>query len=80
MKNELSNEIKIEVSVGKKQVIVVIEDEQLQDLFESNDIKPSKNKIKELKELLVTSNGVEELLEQSLMEVIEELIVEEWGE
>lgn len=70
--------IKVEVSVEERQISIILDDGKLQELFENNNIRPSKAKIKTLKEMLVSSEDVEELLEDSFMGAIEEIITDEW--
>ena len=60
---------------------VVIDDENIQDIFENVEVKFSKAKLKKLKEL--AEDGLEDLqerLEETLSEFLEEVIQEEWGE
>ena len=58
---------------------VVIDDENIQDIFENVEVKFSKAKLKKLKEL--AEEGLEDLqerLEETLSEFLSDLIQEEW--
>jgi hypothetical protein len=60
---------------------VSLTEERIQDLFESNDIKFSTAKAKKLKKILDdVYSDIQDIVEQSFEEAIDELIVEEWGE
>jgi|tagenome__1003787_1003787.scaffolds.fasta_scaffold20814518_2 hypothetical protein len=54
-----------------------IEEEELKDLFESNEIRFSKKKAKELQEELNNTDvDVQETLEETFQEVVSEIIQE----
>jgi actin-like ATPase involved in cell morphogenesis len=58
-------------------VVFEMEEEQIKELFEGNEIKFSKKKMKELQEdLEYTSESVQEALEETFQEVVEERIQE----
>jgi hypothetical protein len=60
---------------------VILEDEQLQDLFDNNEVKFSKAKLKRLKEIVdEVETDIQERLEETFSEFIDELIQEEYGE
>jgi hypothetical protein len=62
-------------------VEVFIEEEQIREIFEDVEIKFSKKKLKELKELIDYADiDIKERLEETLREIIEEMIGDEWGE
>jgi len=63
--------------VIKLTVVFEIEEEELKELFESNEIKYSKKKAKELKEELeYTVESVQEALEETFQEVVSDRIQE----
>lgn len=63
------------------QITVTLEDEQLQDLFDNNEVKFTKVKLKKLKEMInEVETDFQERLEETFSELIEELIQEEYGE
>ena len=58
-------------------VVFEMEEEQIKELFESNEIKFSKKKLKELQEDLDdTTPDVQETLEETFKEIVEERIQE----
>jgi len=60
---------------------VILEDEHLQDLFDNNEVKFSKAKLKRLKEIVdEVETDIQERLEETFSEFIDELIQEEYGE
>ena len=60
---------------------VILEDEQLQDLFDNNEVKFSKAKLKRLKEIVdEVETDIQERLEETFSEFIDELIQDEYGE
>jgi hypothetical protein len=62
-------------------ITVTLEDEHLQDLFDNNEIKFSKAKLKRLKEIVnEVETDIQERLEETFAEFIDELVQEEWGE
>ena len=61
----------------KVTVTFEMDEEQLRDLFESNDIKFTKKKAKDLQEELdFTEDSVQEQLEEQFEEIVDELIQE----
>lgn len=61
------------------EVAVVIDDENIEEIFDDVEVKFSKAKLKKLKELV--DEGMEDLqvrLEETLSEFLSELIQEEW--
>ena len=60
---------------------VILEDEHLQDLFDNNEVKFSKAKLKRLKEIVdEVETDIQERLEETFSEFIDELIQDEYGE
>ena len=58
-------------------VVFEMEEEEIKDLFEGNEIKFSKKKLKELQEDLDdTAPDVQEALEETFQEIVEEKIQE----
>lgn len=60
---------------------IVLEEEQIKEVFENCEIKFSKAKLKKLKERLEYNEiDVKEVLEEALQEQLAELIEDEFGE
>lgn len=58
---------------------IVLDEETLQEIFEGVEVKFSKKKMKELKELVNESElDILEVLEESLKEQLEEMITDNW--
>lgn len=58
---------------------VFLEQEQVEELFENVEVRFSKKKMKELKEMIINDElDIKEQLEEALKEVLEEMIQEEW--
>ena len=63
------------------EVTVVLDEEELEGIFEDAEVRFSKAKLKKLKTLLLDQDlDVKERLEETLREYIEELVTDEWGE
>jgi hypothetical protein len=56
---------------------LVVDEEQLKEIFEDLEIKFSKKRMKELQEII---NDDFSSVEEGLGELIQEIIQEEWGE
>jgi histone H3/H4 len=62
-------------------ITVVIDDERLRDIFDNNEVKFSKAKVKRVKEVIdEIESDIQERLEETLEEFIDEIIQEEYGE
>jgi histone H3/H4 len=62
-------------------ITVVLDDERLREIFDNNDVKFSKAKVKRVKEVIdEIESDIQERLEESLEEFIEEIVQEEFGE
>lgn len=62
-------------------VEVFLEEEQVRELFENAEVKFSKKKLKELVSNVDSADmEIKERLEETLAEIIEEMISDEWGE
>lgn len=63
----------------KVEITFELDEEQLQDLFESNDIKFNKNRVAKLKKLMEdVFPDIQEALEEELENQLGEIISEEW--
>jgi hypothetical protein len=61
------------------EITVVLDDEQIETVFENAEIKLSKTKLKKLKSLVSEQDmDIKEVLEERLMEFLEEIVTEEW--
>ncbi|HMG15296.1 MAG TPA: hypothetical protein VK590_07625 [Saprospiraceae bacterium] len=60
---------------------IVLEEEQIKEAFENCEIKFSKAKLKKLKEAVDFQDiDIKEILENALLEQLEEMIEEQFGE
>ena len=60
-------------------VEVFLEEEQVEEVFENVEVKFSKAKMKKLIKIMQDQDiDIKEQLEERLMEVLEEIITEEW--
>jgi hypothetical protein len=58
---------------------VILEQEQVEEIFENVDVRFSKKKYKELKQMFDDQDiDIKERLEECLAEILEEMIQEEW--
>lgn len=58
---------------------VFLEQEQVEELFENVEVRFSKKKMKELKEMINDQEiDIKERLEEALKEVLEEMVQDEW--
>lgn len=58
-----------------------LEEEQVKEAFENAEVRFSKKKMKELKDNMNYADlDIKERLEELMMEIMEEMISEEWGE
>lgn len=63
----------------KIEITFELDEEQLQDLFERNDIKFNKNRVNKLKKLMEeVFPDIQEALEEELENQLGEIITEEW--
>lgn len=63
------------------EITIVLEDEQIESAFEDAEIKISKAKLKKLKELVNEQDiDIKEAMEERFVEILQEIIEEEWGE
>jgi len=76
----LMNPIEVTLTINQKNQTFVIDREQIQELFENNDLKASKQKLNQLLGLLTESDNLIESLEETIVEHLDEIISEEWGE
>lgn len=61
------------------EIKVVLEEDEIQELFEDNEIKFSKAKLKRIKQMISDADpDVKECLEEALKEFIAEMITDEW--
>lgn len=63
------------------ELTVVLNEEQVRELFDNCEVKFSKKKVKELKDMVnEVEMDIQEQLEDTLREQLEELIADEFGE
>jgi hypothetical protein len=62
-------------------ITITLEDDQLFELLEENDIKPSQAKVNKLKKLFAeVESDFYEQFEEVFFEALKEIAEEEWGE
>jgi hypothetical protein len=62
-------------------ITITLEDDQLFELLEENDIKPSQAKVNKLKKLFAeVESDFYEQLEEVFFEALKEIAEEEWGQ
>jgi hypothetical protein len=62
-------------------ITITLDDEQLFELLEGSDIKPSQAKVNKLKKLFKEVEGDHlEALEEAFLDALREVAEEEWGE
>lgn len=62
-------------------VEVYLEQEQIKELFENAEVKFSKKKLSDLKDMIDNADlDIKERMEELLAEIIEEMIADEWAE